>query len=163
MPIYEFQCKGCGWIEDVLLRVGERRTYDGLCPMRCKDLNWRRLMSPIAEPTHLKRQNEGYPHKSHIREPVYENGILSGTKPVIFASRKQQESYMDANGYVYYDAPVDGGINGKAPQMPAHLKKWASHPTVRKYHGLKKEGKIPDHMFLTEQQVTERFGELDAT
>ena len=165
MPIYEYQCQECGWVEDLLLKISEALKAPNIsCPMRCADPDWRKKPSAPAE--HLRVRSEGrFPHVTHMREPcvrMTKDGPVRGTKRVVAQSRSHMEKLMEKHGYVYYEEPTDGGSQSKQGQMPDHIKRLEKeNPMVRKYLDMKADGRIPKAMVLSEEQLKERFHVAD--
>ena len=158
MPIYEFRCNSCGWIEEELLKVDEH--FSGKCPMLCKSVSWTKVAS-VPQMSERVRSDSRFPHATHMREPcvhMTKHGPVAGTKRIVAKSRSHMESLMKKHGYVHYATPVDGGSQTRFGQMPAEIKKLETeNPMVRKYLDMKAEGRIPSAMLLTDDQLKERF------
>jgi putative FmdB family regulatory protein len=162
MPIYEYQCQGCGFIIEEYNRVLTRDVVpDEVCPID-RNEDWQRVVSLPAKSLGVKFQNEGYPYLSHCRDFVREvDGTVAQDKNgqpryerVVFESEGQQKQFMDKHDLVQYETPVD---EQKVPVMPDHVKAMESHPTIRKYLDQKKANRIPDHLLLTEDELHQNF------
>lgn len=159
MPIFEYRCQGCGFLQDELVsKPGD--SPDMLCPLKCPDPAWVKRPSVIASPDRLKSDNERFPQRTHMRESCVihgPNGPQLGTRPLIAKSRRHMEQLMEHHGYVHYEEPVGGGSQAQGPQMPKELQKWGQHPSVLKYKDLVKSGRVPKQMVLSEDELQERF------
>lgn len=160
MPIYDFQCQRCGNIEDDLVPSADSLPTIR-CSMGCFPTEWKKYhVQLFASAERLKSDNERFPHATNMREPcvtMTKDGPVLGTRRVIAKSRTHMEELMRKHDVVYYDAPANGGVQGIEPKVPDHLKDYESHPSVRKYKDLVKEGKIPTQMVLSEDDLKERF------
>jgi hypothetical protein len=64
---------------------------------------------------------------------------------------------MKKLGYEYYEEPSDP-MNAKKPEMPPEIKRLEEeNPMVRKYLDMKRAGRIPKAMVLSEDELQERF------
>lgn len=163
MPLYEYRCEGCGFIDEVFVRGGTKNSshvHKAPCPMKCKSPIWSKTMSAPQEFTRMRSESR-FPHATHMRDPTVhwtKHGPVLGTKRVVATSRAHMEKLMDERGYVYYETPADGGAQAKFGQMPADIKRLETeNPMVRKYLDMKAQGRIPSEMVLTEEQLKERF------
>jgi len=161
MPLYEYQCQGCGWIEsDVIRKVEDRRKpfiFD--CPVGC-DEGWDFVPS-VPQRSERVRSDERFPHVTHMREVVMERSpdgtLVPGSRRIVAKSRSHMEKLMQEHGYVHYEEPAHGGVQASVGQMPAHLKEMEDHPTIRRYNDMKASGRIPKAMVLSEAELQERF------
>jgi len=163
MPMYEYQCQGCGFIvEELRKKVLLRNVMpDYSCPIDKKQ-DWKRVQELVAPPSDLKFQNEGYPYLSQCRDFVREvDGSLALDKNgqpryerVVFESKKHQQEFMDEHDLVQYETPTN---EQKVPEMPAHVKAMEDHPAIRQYLDQKKAKRIPDHLVLSEQELHQHF------
>lgn len=174
MPQYEYACKKCGFIEMEIMSVANRNIpCNEMCPLCLKTIGRDKIISLPAQHLQIKHENNDWPYESHIVEeqefrdasgkivrdeigkPVLKN------KRVVFESRRQQEEYMAANGYVYYEDHAEEGENeGRAfipTEMPEELKTWEQHPIWLEYKAQKAARRIPESMNLTEEELKERF------
>ena len=160
MPLYEFRCNGCGWVEEELFKHREAPVLRIKCPMKCKEIAWTKIQSPTQNSMRVKSDSR-FPHETHMREPcvhMTKHGPVMGTKRLVAKSRSHMEQLMQDHGYVHYEAPSDGGIQAQQGQMPPEMKKLETeNPMVRKYLDMKADGRIPSAMVLTEDQLQERF------
>lgn len=162
MPLYEYQCQGCGFIVEEVRKVLTRNVNpESDCPIDKKN-DWVRIQEMPAKALGIKFQNEGYPYLSHCRDFVREvDGTLSQDsngqpryERVVFNSESEQKQFMNKHDLVQYEAPVK---EVKIPVMPAHVKAMESHPAIRQYLDQKKKNRIPDHLVLTEDELRENF------
>tara|TARA_R110000737_G_C14593209_1_gene487900 strand:- start:1562 stop:2092 length:531 start_codon:yes stop_codon:yes gene_type:complete len=174
MPQYEYQCGKCGYIDMEIMSVDNRHVPCAEeCPLCLKSVGRSKIVSLPAQHLQIKHENRDWPYKSHIveekefRDTTGKIARDANGKPllknerVVFESRRQQEEYMAANGYVYYEDHAEEGENeGRAStpvEMPDDLKVWEDHPIWLKYKADKAARRIPESMNLTEEELKERF------
>jgi len=155
MPLFEFQCQSCGWINEVLINRSE--DYSPACPMRCEDSTWSKILSVPAEPLRAK-SDVRFPHVTHMKETFVNRDGVPESRRLVANSRSHMEHLMREHDYVYYEEPVGGGTQAQQGQMPAHLRQAEEdNPLVRRYLDMKKDGRIPEAMVLTDDELQERF------
>jgi len=163
MPQFEFQCQGCGFIIEELFKPNDNElawVAEQFCPMKCEEPLWRKIISKPQRSERV-RSDSRFPHVTHMSEPCVhytKDGPVMGTRRLVAKSRTHMEQLMNKHGYVHYEAPVDGGSQGHAGKMPAHIKKLETeNPMVRKYLDMKASGRIASAMVLTDKELKERF------
>ena len=163
MPIYEYQCQNCGYIEeDIVPSRDMELPCSEPCPLCTKTVR-EKLISLPAEHLTANKMCNAFPYLSHMTQDVVKN---VGGKPTVvkervpFSSKGQQDEFMKRNGYVYYDDHSDSDETierSHVPQKPEHLKGLEDHPVWRKYQDDRKKMRIPDSMFLSHEELKEQF------
>lgn len=153
MLLFPFQCQTCGWIQDEIVSRHDELP-DMKCEMRCSSPKWKKHHEIEFQVSARVGSDLRFPHLTQMSETYIDPSGNVGRRRIVAKSRSHMEQLMEKHGYVYYE---ESASTQPTPQMPEELQEWGNHPAILRYKDKVAQGKIPNQMVLSEDELKERF------